>query len=334
MTDYKKLLDGLFEKYDEELASALDGNIEQYCYKELYKKESGTSDANYNNRLRISYTILYIKKYEDYFGIEWLIVRLFNEEIIDRETNSFQGIGKCLEVLTELLKKYDVPDKELLFEQAKNANFDCMCGFDYTCGCNSEYTTPLIEEYTIEQAIELLISLNEKELAKKLLAEYTYSDDVYDYNKIYFCMKGFKSIGDFENELYCARTLLNMSVLTDDNLEICNRMLELIKLYNSYEQYDEASGILDMLIPRLHSIDNWYSTGLGKNSLEQCMLIILNCDSLAEDLWDWAEPFLKRIIDNMYGNLYKMASLAAYKMADFTFSELLSDKYDELHMIF
>lgn len=29
MTDYKKLLKELFEKYDEELALALDGNIEQ-----------------------------------------------------------------------------------------------------------------------------------------------------------------------------------------------------------------------------------------------------------------------------------------------------------------
>ena len=38
MTDYKKLLKELFEKYDEELALALDGNIEQYCYKEIYTK--------------------------------------------------------------------------------------------------------------------------------------------------------------------------------------------------------------------------------------------------------------------------------------------------------
>ena len=60
MTDYKKLLKELFKKYDEELALALDGNIEQYCYKEIYTKEYGTNDANYKNRLRLSYAILYL----------------------------------------------------------------------------------------------------------------------------------------------------------------------------------------------------------------------------------------------------------------------------------
>lgn len=53
----QKLLKELFEKYDEELALALDGNIEQYCYKEIYTKEYGTNDANYKNRLRLSYAI-------------------------------------------------------------------------------------------------------------------------------------------------------------------------------------------------------------------------------------------------------------------------------------
>lgn len=115
MTDYKKLLKELFEKYDEELALALDGNIEQYCYKEIYTKEYGTNDANYKNRLRLSYAILYTHKYEEHFRIDGLILKLFNEELFDRESNSFQGIGRSLEILTELMNKYDVPDREVLF---------------------------------------------------------------------------------------------------------------------------------------------------------------------------------------------------------------------------
>ena len=147
MTDYQKLLKKLFEKYDEELALALDGNIEQYCYKEIYTKEYGTSDANYKNRLRLSYAILYTKKYEENFRIDGLILKLFNEELFDRESNSFQGIGRCLEILTELMNKYDVPDRDMLFERAKKANFDCYCGY------NSEYVSPTLESYNIEEAI-------------------------------------------------------------------------------------------------------------------------------------------------------------------------------------
>lgn len=324
MTDYKKLLNELFERYDEELALALDGDIEKYCYKELYTKENGTSDANYINRLRISYAILYTKKYEEHFKIDGLILRLFNEELLDRESNSFQGIGKCLEILTELLNKYDVPNREILFEMARNSNFDCGCGY------NSGYVSPSLESYNLEESIDLLVQLDEKELARKLLIEYTYSENICDEAKMYFCMRNFKNVGDFDNELYCAKMLLNMEALTGDNYAICNRMLELITIYNRNEQYNEASKVFDMLIPRLNSIEEWYNTALGRNALEQCMDIILNCDDLAEDLWEWSEPILKIILDNMHGNLYKKSSFAAYKIGDFLFSETLANEYNKL----
>lgn len=324
MTDYKKLLKELFEKYDEELALALDGNIEQYCYKEIYTKEYGTNDANYKNRLRLSYAILYTHKYEEHFRIDGLILKLFNEELFDRESNSFQGIGRSLEILTELMNKYDVPDREVLFERAKQANFDCYGGY------NSKYVSPKLESYSLEEAVELLVELDEKELAKKLLVEYTYSNDICDEAKMYFCMRNFKNIGDVDNEIYCAKMLLNMEAMTANNYAICNRMLELLIIYNKNKQYDEASKVLDMLIPRLHSIDEWYNTGIGRNALEQCMDIILHTEDLAEDLWEWSEPILKQIIEKMHGSLYNKASFAAYKMGDFLFAEILSNKYDEL----
>lgn len=324
MTDYKKLLKELFEKYDEELDLALDGNIEQYCYKEIYTKENGTSDANYKNRLRLSYAILYTQKYEEHFRIDGLILRLFNEELFDRESNSFQGIGRCLEILTELLNKYDVPDRDMLFERAKKANFDCCCGY------NSNYVSPTLESYNLENAIMLLIELEENKLAKKLLLEYTYSDDICDEAKMYFCMKNFKNIGDVDDEIYCAKMLLNMEAMTGNNYAICNRMLELLTIYNRNNQYEEASKVFDMLIPRLHAVDEWYNTVLGRNALEQCMDIILHCEDLAEDLWEWSEPILKKIIEKMHGSLYNKASFVAYKMGDFLFAETLSNKYDEL----
>lgn len=328
MTDYKKLLSELFEKYDEELAFALDGDIEKYCYKEAVSDEQGTHDANYSNRLRLAYTISYTKKYEEHIRIDGLIVRLFNEELFDRETNSFQGIGSCLEILAQLLNKYEVPNREILFEQARNANFDCACGFDSIC-TRSQDILPF-DSYKIEDAIDLLIELKEENLALNLLKEYTYLEDITDEIKMAFCKSRFHILKDKENELEASKKLMNMSILTGDNFSICCNMLDMIELLNSRKEYNEASRIFDMLIPRLHSVENWYQIGLGRRSLEQCMDIILNCEDLAEDLWEWSEPFLKKIIDDMHGNLYKKASFAAYKVGDFIFSEVLSDKYDEL----
>lgn len=324
MTDYKKLLNELFAKYDDELALALDGDIEQYCYKEVYTKENGTHDANYKNRLRLAYEILYTKKYEEHNRIDGLIVKLFNEELFDRETNSFQGIGTCLEILTELLNKYNVPDREVLFERAKNANFDCYCGL------NVGYVSPPLDEYTIEESISLLIELGEKDLAKKLLLEYTYSEEIIDESKMNFCQYNFHILGDLDNEFKVTKNLINMAILSDDSLSTCRYMFSAIKVLNDSEAYDKASEIFDMLIPRLNSIDSWDSIGFGRQLLEQCMTVIINYESSAEDLWEWAEPFIRKMIDNMHGNLYKKASLAAYKMGDFMLAETLSNKYDEL----
>lgn len=326
MTDYKMILKKLFEKYDEELASALNGDIEKYCYEEVVTDEQGTHDANYFNRLRLAYTIFYTKKYEEHSRIDGLIVKLFNEELLDRESDSFQGIGFSLKVLSQLLNKYDVPDREQLFERAKNANFDCACGFEFEISC----VTPPLSDYTIEDTIDLLISLKEKDLALKLLKEYTYANEITDDTKMRYCKSRFHSLGDRENELKSAKSLMNMAILSGDNFDVCIYMIDIIEILNTEKEYSEASKIFDMLIPRLHAVENWYGIGLGRRSLEQCMIIVLNCDDLAEDLWEWAEPFIKRIIDNMHGNLYKKASLAAYKMGDFTLSEILSDKYDEL----
>ena len=68
-----------------------------------YKDEKwGTRDANYLNRMRLAYYLLY-GRIDD----EDAIVYLFQEELKDRTSNSFQGIGNTLNVLTSVLKRYN-----------------------------------------------------------------------------------------------------------------------------------------------------------------------------------------------------------------------------------
>ena len=62
---------------------------------------------------------------------EEAITYLFQDELKDREQNSFQGIGSTLQILTHLIRKYNADDKYAdLLKRAKNANFDCACGYD------------------------------------------------------------------------------------------------------------------------------------------------------------------------------------------------------------
>lgn len=102
------------------------GGDSQVCYQEFQKGEWGTDDINYTNRLRLACYLLY-------YGIddERAVADLFEEELKDRENNSFQGIGSTLCILTWLLRKYNAAHKyDHLLERAKNANFDCACGYD------------------------------------------------------------------------------------------------------------------------------------------------------------------------------------------------------------
>lgn len=56
---------------------------------------------------------------------------MFKEELKDRETHSLQGIGNTIHILTYLLKKCSNGHKyDNLFDRAKNADFDCTCGYD------------------------------------------------------------------------------------------------------------------------------------------------------------------------------------------------------------
>ena len=87
-------------------------------------KESGVSGLSISTR-RLAYYLLY--HIED----EEAIAFLFGEELKDRERNSFQEIGSTLEILTHLIRKYNGDGKYTgLLERAKNANFDCACGYD------------------------------------------------------------------------------------------------------------------------------------------------------------------------------------------------------------
>ena len=154
---YLDILEELLENQAQLYKNAYKGDFSQVCYLEAKDKEHGTYDKNYTNRLRLSYFLLY-----KHINNEDIVKRLFEEELKDRETNSFQGIGSALEILTFLLMKYNREGTyDSLFERAKTANFDCACGYTPNVEISSE-----LEDCDIYDGISIAVSythLQEKE---------------------------------------------------------------------------------------------------------------------------------------------------------------------------
>ncbi len=171
---YIDLLKKELSKQREVYLALKEGFREDVCYKPYQDKEYGTQDANYTGRLRLAYYLLYEKE-----GDEQTIVWLFLEELKDREENSFQGIGTTIEILTYLLGKYNSGHKyDELFSRAKNANFDCACG----------YSAELVMSETLSDndlldCIYMCEDLEYKTLMETLVAQWRDSVEVWDEGK-------------------------------------------------------------------------------------------------------------------------------------------------------
>lgn len=165
--DFKSVIFG----YANDVQKYLSGDKSDYVYCAEESEEWGTFDKNHKNRARLCYALLYdVCEVTDKKG---LVRELFLEELTDRETDSFQGIGDNLEMLTSLLLELGEPsasparvDSEL-FERAKDANFDCACGYE-PC----KFDVVPLDEFSLCDCINALYDLNETELMYRFTDEF------------------------------------------------------------------------------------------------------------------------------------------------------------------
>lgn len=150
--------------YADDVRKYLSGDKADYVYCAQHSEEWGTSDKNYSARMRLCYALYYdVCEVPDKRA---LVRELFGEELKDRESNSFQGIGDNLEMLTNMLLELGEPPESELFERAKNANFDCACGYEPRV-----YKPTPFDEFTPCGCINTLSDLGETELVFKLTDE-------------------------------------------------------------------------------------------------------------------------------------------------------------------
>lgn len=281
------------------------GDTSSVQYRESKDKRWGTSDANYLNRMRLSYYLLYAQ-----IDDENTISYLFQEELKDRKSNSFQGIGNTLYVLTSILKRYNNDGRyNGMLEEAGNANFDCACGYDKNAQMNDE-----IGSLDLMDCIFLSQDLEYRDVMEVLVNQWKESiTDWTDANRK--TLVGFHSfLGKEQENEAIYKILLENAVMSGEIFHIVSAYNTLIRYYININQFETADSYLQKMIAAA-DFKEVEEIRLFKSVLEECFEIICGEVKDARDLWEWAKPYMQKS-KNRYGNLYIKAISAAKTIHD------------------
>lgn len=302
-------MQSIIDKYILELNVALESyDLEQYKYEEAKDEKYGLYDGNYDNRLRLAFALLFYTSISDE-RIENLVRMLFKEELMDRKTNSWQGIGTNLEILTVLLKSHTKSNDKILFEQAKNANFDCHCGYNPD---DINYPRKL-SECDIDFCLCYALELGEKENAAQILNDWKCQQTEWNKRNLNQLRNREKDLGNSEGELDALEKLVSLAYESNDNWELCSSLKKYLEKLNSMSYYDKSWYIMDELIEKTK--DDYFQCGLGRFVLE-CAVDLVIAEPLnpkAPQLWDWFTPLMKTT-KNLHLNLCEKAIIAAKQM--------------------
>lgn len=302
---YTELIkDKLFEQ--SEVYRALKSGVTvsvQYCgYKD---EEWGTRDANYLNRMRLAYYLLYAR-----IDDEDATVYLFQEELKDRTSNSFQGIGNTLNVLTSILKRYNNEGRyNGMLEEAKNANFDCACGYDKNYQIDDE-----MEYLELMDCIYLSQDLEYKDVMEVLVREWEESIVDWTDAKRNTLIRFNSFLGKEQENEVIYKVLLDNAILSGKTFNIVSAYNKVIRYYIDIGQFESANFYLRRMIDATNFNDIERIRLFG-DVLEECFEIISGGVKESAELWKWAKPYLM-IRTNMYGNLYTKSIIAAQTVGD------------------
>ena len=293
------------------------GDTSLVLFKPYNDEIYGIQDENYINRQRLSYYILY-----NHYINEPIIIQLLKEEITHRKNNSFQGIGNVLNVLTSIINQNDLSEKYTdLLDEAKNANFDCYCGYDKSIVIDNHFN-----KLSLIDCIYLSWDLDYKDVMEQLvdlwkdtIKEWTESER----NRLI----QFNSFLGKENE----NEILYLQQLEHDLKEgktnsIIRSYNKLIRYYLDSNQIQKAHSSFMSLLENsdYHEI---IRIRLFGDVLEECFEIICKDENVALPLWKWAKPYIQNR-NNMYGNLY-IKGIEAAKAVNDPYANELEARFEE-----
>lgn len=297
---YTELLKNkIFEQAEvyQELKNKSFSNVQ---YKQYRDETYGTQDSNYVNRMRLAYYFLYAN-----IDDERAVVYLFREELRDRNNNSFQGIGNSLNVLTTLVNRYNLHGKyDELFEQAKNANFDCACGYDKDCQIDSD-----IRNLGLLDCIFLSQELEYKDVMEIFVNTWKENVEEWNENNRIMLIKFNAFLGKEQENEEVYLNLLEDVLKTGKINSIVSSYNKIIRYYLSFSQFDMAYYYFKQMIEKTN-YEEIKRIRLFGDVLEACFEIICAYSAGANELWKWAKPYLQNTT-NRYGNLYTKGIEAA-----------------------
>lgn len=283
-------------------------------------------DKNYLLRARLSFSIIYYKNVQalNKEALKNIIIHLFNEELKDRETSKYKGIGIALESLTFLLSKYNKDNKDL-FEKAKKINTDCAIGYDSNVRFESD-----IEKLTIQYCMHYALELGFKDLYYELID--VWKSSIKNWDRINLeRLRDFEiEIGNKEGELEANKKLYEI-VKSDYDKNKQNQALSkkylfyLVSYLSNYSEnlirlsnYDEALNIILLNIDDIKSINNnaFYKVHAGISIVDSALKILINKENNDNInlLWDFIKiafvnehaPYTKTLYDDFLKACDKM----------------------------
>ena len=127
------------------------------AYREESNVERGTFDGNELERCRFLIALQYHCVAED----EEFVRFLFDQEVLARQRDSFQGCGDSLRLASYLLSRSNSPSDFWRFAEAKFANFDTLCGYDtqflLSAGVESALSAFTASEHPLKEEVEKLL---------------------------------------------------------------------------------------------------------------------------------------------------------------------------------
>ena len=169
--DYKNILAEMLGEFRADIDRYRSGEKDRYFYKCKHTEKYYYIDENYGARGRVLYGLRFDAAEVGEPEREQMVRELFEQEIIAREKSSFQGIGANLELLSVLMEQYRKPEDKPMYERAKNANFDCYCGFGIDESYAVQYPADIFE-YSLVDSIYLASELDMKEKLLRLVDIY------------------------------------------------------------------------------------------------------------------------------------------------------------------
>ena len=196
----------------------------------------------------------------------------------------------------------------------KNANFDCHCGYVYEMQIFLNMSENP-SDFDAERCLELAYDTGETEYALEFLERFK-SEFVIknksDCQKLIFWTNQLNRTAD--NEILLKK-ILEFALVENQQWEIISAHYNLLKFFIEQKNFQEACQEFEMLSHM--DLSSSYGVNLFRFILESC-LDLINADiPESAEIWNWAEPHIKRELKNingLYGNFYQKLIPAAQKM--------------------